>query len=205
MATGAGRRGEGLVMMRFLQVRAVGVAVETERRSSLGQMKIKLGFAHFSGLMCDMAGIAAHVEGGVAAAFFRNVQALFMAIKAEILALIPRRGLKQLILVVAGVRIVTLDAIAHGRRMHAAFEGGGVFVGMATEAKCLRSRSDELDASYIFVDPNFVAAQTSGGNGGVDGLALRFVIVALEAFFGVDVLLKRNRMLLGYYRCGRDR
>src|SRR5437660_5263220 len=133
MATGAGRRGEGLVVMRFLQVRAVGVAVETKCWSRLVQMKIKFGLAHFSSLMCDMASFATHVEGGVATALFGNVQPLFVAIKAEILALIPRRGLEQLILVVAGVRIVTLDAIAHGRRMHAAFEGSGVFVGMATE------------------------------------------------------------------------
>jgi hypothetical protein len=81
--------------------------------------------------------------------------------------------------------------------MHGAFEGGGVFVGVAGEAERLRARSDELDVGDVFIDPNFVTAQTSRGNGGMDGLSFRLVLVALQALLGVDVLFERNWMLLG--------
>jgi hypothetical protein len=39
------------------------------------------------------------------------------------------------------MRVVTLDAVAHRRRMHCPFRLGGVFVGVAGQAQRLRSRS----------------------------------------------------------------
>src|SRR5271167_1869821 len=73
---------------------------------------------------------------------------------------------------------------------------GCVFFGVATQAECLRSRGDQLNASNIFVDPNFVTAQTSRGDGGMDSLALRLILMTLETFRRIDVLIERNRMLL---------
>lgn len=108
-----------------------------------------------------------------------------------------------MILIVAGVRIVTLDAIAHRRRMHSSFKCGRVFVRVATQAKRLRSRSDQFDASHVLVDPNFVTAQASGRDGGMNRLPFRLVLMALQAFGRVDILIERNRMLHG--PCGAHR
>jgi hypothetical protein len=68
-----------------------------------------------------VAGVASHVEGGMAAALFGDVQSLSMAIQAEILSFISRFSFQQLVLVVAGVRIVALDAVANGWWMHRPF------------------------------------------------------------------------------------
>ena len=77
--------------MRLLQACIFDVVtIDAERRSALGQMKIKLGLAGFSRLVRRVAGVASHVEGGMAAALFGNVQSLRMAIEAEILRLIAR-------------------------------------------------------------------------------------------------------------------
>ena len=76
--------------MRLLQARVLDVvAIDAKRRSALGQMKIKLGLAGFSGLVGRVAGVASHVERGVAAAFFGDVQSLRVAVQAEILLLSP--------------------------------------------------------------------------------------------------------------------
>ena len=152
-------------------------------------MEIKFRLAHFPGLVRDVASIAAHIECGMATPLLGYVQSFFVTIEAEILALVPRRGLEQLILIVAGMRVVTLDAVSHSGRMHRPFNSGCIFVRVATEAQRLRSRSDELDAGYVFIDPNFVTAQASRGNGGVDRLTLRFVLMALQALLGVNILV----------------
>src|ERR1700688_2852886 len=166
--------------MRLLQARVLGImAVETERGSALGQMKIELGLARFSTFMGAVASVASQIERGMTAAFFRDVQSLFVAIETEILALVPRLRFQQLILIVAGVRVVTLDAVAHRRRMHRAFEGRRVFLRVASQAEGLRSRSDQLDAGHIFVDPNFMAAQGARRDPRMDTLPLRFISMAL--------------------------
>ena len=122
VATGAVRRREGLIVMRFLQGRILDVVtIDADSGSALGQMKIKLGLAGFSRLMGCVAGVASHVEGGMAAALFGDVQSLSMAIQAEILSFISRFSFQQLVLVVAGVRIVALDAVANGWWMHRPF------------------------------------------------------------------------------------
>ena len=136
-----------------------------------------------------MARLASHVEGGVAAAFFGDVHALIVAIEAEVLALLSRRWFQQLILVVGSMRVVTLNAVAHCGRMNRSFERCCVLVGVAAEAERLRSRRDQLYARNIFVDPHLMAAQTARRDGGMDELAFRLILVALEALFRVDVLL----------------
>src|SRR6202140_5994812 len=101
----------GLLQARLLRV----MAVETERGSALSQMEIELGLARFSTLMGAVASVTSQIERGMTAAFFRDVQSLFVAVEAEILPLVPRLRFPQLILVIAGVRVVTLDAVAHRR------------------------------------------------------------------------------------------
>ena len=63
------RRGKRLILVRLLEARILYiVTVDAQRRSAFGQMKIKLGFAALSGLVRDVASVAAHVERGMAAA-----------------------------------------------------------------------------------------------------------------------------------------
>ncbi len=78
-----------LVLMRFLQVRALGVmAIQTKRRRGLGQMKVELGLANLSRFMGEVASLASHIEGGMAAAFLRHVHARLVAAQTEILFLV---------------------------------------------------------------------------------------------------------------------
>ena len=53
-------------------------------------MKIKFRLASLARLVGDMAGFASHVEGGVTAAFFRNLQTDGVAAQAKILFLATR-------------------------------------------------------------------------------------------------------------------
>src|SRR5579862_6238843 len=95
------------------------------------------------------------------------------------------------------MRIVTLDAVAHRRRMYRPFERGSVFIRVTTQAERLGSRSDQLDAGHIFIDPNFVAGQAAGRDRRMDRFALRLILVALETLGRIDILFKRDRMLFG--------
>src|SRR5580700_8789873 len=100
----------------------------------------------------------------MAAPLFRNIQSLFVAIETEILPLIAGGRLQQLILVVALMGIVALDAVAHCRRMYRALQRRGVFIRVAADAQRLRRRSGQLDPRDVFIDSNFVTTQTSRGD-----------------------------------------
>jgi hypothetical protein len=93
------------------------------------------------------------------------------------------------------MRIVTLQAIAHRRRVHRSLQRCRIFFRVTADAQGLRSRCDQLDSRDVFTYSNFVTAQTSGGDRRVDGLPFRFVLVALDALSRIDVLVERNRML----------
>jgi hypothetical protein len=71
-------------------------------------MEIKLRLSNFAGLMRGVAGIATHVKGGMPATLCRNIQSRLVATQAEVLFLIARDWLQQLILVLCGMRIVAL-------------------------------------------------------------------------------------------------
>jgi hypothetical protein len=182
---------EGLVLVRLLQVSILGVvAIHTERRRRFGQMEIELGLPNLAGLMRDVASVAAHVEGGVAAAVFPRVfRANLVAGEAEIIVLIARGGFQQLILVVGGVRVVAFQTVANSWRVHMAFELGSVFIGVARKAKFVWSRANERYVSCILVGPDLMTTQTAHRDRGMDGLALRLILVAFEALGGVDVLI----------------
>ena len=123
---------EGLVLVRLLQVGVLYiVAIDAKRRWRLGQMKIKLGLAEFSGLVGNVASLATHIEGRVPAALLRNVHPNLVATEAKIFFLISRLGLQQLIFIVRGVRIVALHTISYRRRMNRALDVGGILIRVA--------------------------------------------------------------------------
>ncbi len=118
-----------------------------------------------------------------------------MTIEAEILSLVARGRLQQLILVVALVRIMALDAVAHRRRMDRSLQRRGIFVRVAAQAERLWSRRGQLDPRDVFVDAHLMTAQTSRGDRGVNGFALGLVLVAFEAFRRIHILVERHWML----------
>ena len=120
-------------------------------------------------------------SAAMTAAFLRNIEPLRVASQAEIVFLVACGGLQQLVLVVRSVRIVALQAIPYRRFMDVPFDLGGVFVGVACEAKLVRGGGDQLYAGDVSIDPNLVAGQAAHRDGGVDGLAFCLVSVAFQA------------------------
>ena len=78
--------------------------------------------------------------------------------------------------------------------MHVTLDLGGVFVGMAGEAKPERHSRDQLHAGDIFVDPDLMAGETACSHGGVHGFALVLVAMTFKALGLVRVLFERNRV-----------
>ena len=160
---------ERLVVMRLLQTSIFGVvAVEAQRRCTFGQVELVFRRQVGATLVRRVAGVAAHIEGCVAAAFLRNIGSLGMAARAEVLFLVSRGGLQQLVLVVRSVRIVAAEAVAYGRLVHMSFDLRCVFFGVAIEAKLIRNGRDQLHPGHIFVDPYLVATQASHLDRGVN-------------------------------------
>ena len=84
------RRFKGLILVRLLQVRTLDVmTIYTERGRRLGEMKIEFGLANLSRFVGNVATVAAHVEGGMAAAFLRHIRPGRMTAQAEILFRVP--------------------------------------------------------------------------------------------------------------------
>src|SRR5437660_8189541 len=76
-------------------------------------MIVKLTLVQGAGLMGCVAGLAAHVECGVTAAFLRYLRALRVAGQAEVVVLGGAgNGFAQLVLVFRSVRIVAGQAVA---------------------------------------------------------------------------------------------
>ena len=193
MALNAIRSGKWLILVRLLQARVFGiVAIDAQRRSRFRQMKIKFRLAALARLVRHVAGLASHVEGCVPATFIWNVQPGVVAAQAEILFLATRGRLEQLILVVAGVRVVALHAIANCRAVNLALDVSRILVRMAGHAEAVGRGRDQLDPRYLFIHANFVAAQAAHLDRGVNRLSLGFVFVALETLLRVSVWLERD-------------
>jgi len=80
---------EGLVLVCLLQVGTLDImTVEAQRRRRLGEVIVELDFANLPRLVRGVAGVAAHVESGVPAAFLGNIEAGRVATKAEIFFLV---------------------------------------------------------------------------------------------------------------------
>ena len=201
---------ERLVLVRFLQVGALYVVtIDAQRRRSFGQMKVELHLAGLARFVGGVAGVAAHVEGGVAAALLRDVDADLVAAQAEILLLVSRLGLQQLILVVRGVRIVTLQAVANGRGMNRASSLVEMSAAFLSAWQVRQSATGVVVISFTRVmsaiDPNLVAGGASHGDCGVNRLALGLVLVARQAGGGIRLRIERDRMLRGERSSGEQK
>ena len=200
------RRPERLSLMSLLQIGVFRVVtVDAQRRSRFRQMEPVLQCRLGARLVRHMAGLAAHVERRVPAAFFRNIHALVVASEAKIIFLLSRRGLQQLILIVRGVGIMTGQAVPYGRLMHMTLNLGRVFVLMARQAELVGNGGVQLHPGYIFRDPHFMAAQASGCDRRMNRLPFGFVFVTLQALRRINILIKWNRVSLGNGWQDRDR
>ena len=187
--------GEGLSLVRLQQVGGGWiVTIEAERRRRLGQVIVELLLAFLARLVGSVAGVATHIERGVAAALLGNIQSLGVALKAEILAFVAGGRLQQLILVVRLMRAVALDAVANRRRMNRSLDGSRVHVGVTGDAKRLRRRGDQLNASDVFAHPDFVTTGAARCYGGMNELALGFVFVTLNACRRIGIWFQRYWM-----------
>lgn len=172
------------------------MTIEAKLRGRLRQVVIEFPIADLSSLVRHVARTASHVERRVAAATLRHIDPDLVATQAEIRILAVTFGrLQQLIFVRRTVRIVALDAIADCRRVNVPFDGLGVFFGVASDAKRLRSRGDQLQPGYILIDSDLVAARTAHRHRRVDRLSFRLIRMALEAGLGVGLRIQRNRVL----------
>ncbi len=200
------RRAEGLILMRLLQPGVLYVmTVEAKRRNRLGQMKTVVEGQLGARLVRDMAGVAAHVERGVTASLLWNIHALVVAGEAEIVFLVARHRLQQLELVVGGMRIVAGQAIAHSGLVDRALDLGRILVCVTSQAELVRNGCGQLNASDIFINANFVAAQATSRDRRVNCLSFALVLVALQALRRVDIFVERNRMRLGRRWKNRNR
>ena len=93
------------------------------------------------------------------------------------------------------MRIVALDAIPDGRRMHRLGRIGLLLI-MATQAQRLRGRGRELYPGDIFSDTDFMATEAAGRDRRVHSLAFALLGVALQALRSINILVQRNRMRL---------
>lgn len=195
VASQAVRRSEGLIAMRLPEPRILEImAIRAKCGNGLGQVEVIFCRQVGAGLVNGVAGIATQVERGMATARLWYVESNRMAIQAEVLTFIPGCRLEQLILVVACMWIVALEAVANRRGMNRALDLRRVFFRVAGQAELVRRRRDQFHAGYVFVDSDFVAAQASDGDRGVDRLAFTLVVVAFQTLGGIDVLIERNRM-----------
>ena len=137
-----------------------------------------------------VAGVATHVERGVAAALLRHIESGLVAGAAEVLFRIARCRFEELEFVVAGVGIVASETVANRRGMHRSLYVRCLLVCVAGKAKRGWGGGDELNAGDVFVDTDFVAACAACGHGGVNGLAFVFTFMALEALGRVGVLVE---------------
>jgi hypothetical protein len=150
--------------------------------------RIRAGFVGY------VTGVATHIEGGMTAALFRNVEAGLMATEAEVFFLISGGGFQELILVVAGVWIVASKAVANSGRMDRSLDVGCFLVSMAGDAEVGRGSGDEYNPRDIFIDSYLMAGQASGGHGGMYSLAFGFVLMTFKAFCGVGFGIKGHGM-----------
>ena len=157
-------------------------------------MEVELDLADLPRLMSDVASAAAHVEGRVPATFLRNVDAGFVATKAEAVLLVPRFGLQQLILVVRCVGIVTLEAVPHRRGVNLTLYIGGIFVRVARQTERIGGRRNQLDVGCVSVVANLVAAAATHGNRRMHRLTLCLIVVTRNTGRGIRLGIEWDGM-----------
>ena len=130
-----------IVFLRELGVLHI-MTIHAQRGRRLGQMEAILRCRLGSCFMRGVAGIATHVERSMAASLFRRMQTGLMAFQAKIFFLVARRRLQKLVLVIARMRVMARQAVAHRRRMNSPLDIRSFFIGMATDAERSRGRRD---------------------------------------------------------------
>ena len=183
----------------FCKAASFGSWQSTHNAGAAWSVKAVLRRRIRSGLVRDVARVAAPVKSGVTTAFCRNVRPLSVAGEAEIVLLFARCRLQQLVLVGRGMRIVALQAVADRRRMHRAFDICHFLVSMAGQAKSIGRGRRQHDPGDILVNPDLMAAQAAHRDRRMNRFALRFIFVTFEAFCRVGVLIERNGV-----NCGID-
>lgn len=98
------------------------------------------------------------------------------------------------------MRIVALEAISHRGRMHRPFDLSSIFVGVARQAKSVRSSGDQLHASDVFVNSNLMAGGAAHGNGRMHRFAFGFIFMAGKARRRISFRIERHWMLDGESR-----
>lgn len=107
---------ERLILVGLLKALILGImAIDAKRGRGFGQMKIELLLAAFAGLVGDVAGFTAHVEGRMAAAFFGDVEPRGVTAQTKIFFFAALGGLQELEFIVRLVRIVAFQTITPGR------------------------------------------------------------------------------------------
>ena len=134
------------------------------------------------------------------AALLWDVLTLVMAGETQIVFFSADRRFQQLVLVIARVRIVAGQAFANRRLVNRTSNLRCVLFGVATEAQLVGRSGDQFDAGDVAIDPNFVAAQASHGDGGVDRFPFALIFVAFEAFRRIDILVERHGVGFGHRR-----
>jgi len=132
----------------------------------------------------------------VAAALFWNVRSLHMASKAEIVLLLSRGRFQKLVLVVRGMGIVALQAVANRRLVHMTLDLGGILIGVAGQAKFVGNGGDQPDVGNVFIDPDFMTAQAAHRDRGVDRLTFSLVFVTSNAGGGIGLGIKGDGVRL---------
>jgi hypothetical protein len=143
----------------------------------------------------NVASIATHVEGCVSATLCRNIQSGRVATQAEVLLLIARLRLQQLVLIIGDVRVVALEAISRRRWVNLTFDVGGIFVGVAGKTQSVGSGRDQLDVGYISNGADLVAAGATHRDGGVHRLAFGLIFVTGQASGRIGFRIQRHWML----------
>ena len=170
------------------------VTGDAELGSGLRQVVVKFLGAVFSDFVGGVAGVAAHVDGGVMAAVLRGTQSDVVTFEAEIFVLAARHSLPQQFLIGGGVGVVTLEAIF--------FRGGmddnawlhGVLVCVTFVAEVRDAGGSQIYARGLTGDADHVAGQTSHINGWMYVGAFTFFFVTLETLRSVGSLFKGDRM-----------
>jgi len=174
---------EGLILVRLLQGGIFRImAVDAECRGPLRQVKAVFSCGFRSRLVGHVAGLATHIQSGMTAALFRDIESLRVASEAEIVFLVARGGPEQLVLVFRCMRVVAFQAVPDRRFMDLTFDHGGVLVAVTCEAKLVRGGGDQLHACDVFIDPNLMAGQTPHGDRRMNRLALAFFAMTFHAF-----------------------
>ena len=176
------------------------MALNTQLRNRALQVIIEFLLPARPILVSDVAGVAAHVECGVTAAFLWNVRAFRVARQAKVVVFArPGRGLDQLIDIRRRMWIVALDAITCGSRVNRLSIDRCLIVVTGKAQRGVRV-FDQLAPRDVLVDTNFVTGEASHRDRRVNMLALGLCLMTFQALRVFHAFLEWNRMLGGQSR-----